>query len=137
MARSRRPVGDSREPGLADPDASDIRRILDSFALGARRLAPAGFKALNIHGAHGYLIHGFLSPISNTRTDVYGGDLEGRMRFALDLAEAVSAEWPSDLPIFYRLSCIDDLQDGWTIEDTLFLARALGARGIDVIDCSS
>ena len=118
-------------------DAGEIRAIVDSFAAAARRVLRAGFTALNIHGAHGYLIHSFLSPISNHRDDAYGGDLAGRMRFPLEVAEAVRAEWPSDQPIFYRLSCIDDLPGGWTIEDTVVLARELGRRGIDVIDCSS
>ena len=127
-------------PGWQTPQPlsrDDIRRIIDAFALGARRLAQAGFQALNIHGAHGYLIHSFLSPISNLRDDEYGGDLQGRMRFALDVAQAVRSEWPAELPIFYRLSCIDDLPGGWTIEDTVVLSRELGKRGIDVIDCSS
>lgn len=127
-------------PGWQTPmalDIDEVRRIRDAFAMGARRVARAGFQALNIHGAHGYLIHTFLSPISNQRDDEYGGDLAGRMRFALEVAEAVRAEWPAHLPIFYRLSCIDDLPDGWTIEDTVVLSRELGARGIDVIDCSS
>lgn len=127
-------------PGWQVPRAlkiDEIRRIRDAFGIGARRVARAGFQALNIHGAHGYLIHTFLSPISNQRDDTYGGDLTGRMRFALEVAEAVRAEWPSQLPIFFRLSCIDDLPDGWTVEDTVVLARELGARGIDVIDCSS
>lgn len=126
--------------GWAVPRAlkiDEIRRIRDAFGMGARRVAQAGFQALNIHGAHGYLIHTFLSPVSNRRDDAYGGDLAGRMRFALEVAEAVRAEWPSHLPIFYRLSCIDDIPDGWTIEDTVVLAQELGARGIDVIDCSS
>ena len=127
-------------PGWATPRAlslDEVRRLRDAFGAGARRLAQAGFRALNIHGAHGYLIHSFLSPISNIRDDEYGGDLQGRMRFALEVAEVVRAEWPAELPIFYRLSCIDDLPDGWTLDDTLVLARELTARGIDVIDCSS
>lgn len=114
-----------------------IRRTCDNFAKAARRAANAGFQVLNIHGAHGYLIHSFLSPLANVRTDEYGGDLTGRMRFALEVAEAVRAEWPSHLPIFYRLSCVDDLTGGWTLDETVVLARELGARGIDVIDCSS
>lgn len=115
----------------------DCRRAVDSFAMGTRRLRRAGFDVLNVHGAHGYLIHSFLSPISNHRTDEYGGDLEGRMRFALEVAEAVRSEWPSERPIFYRLSCVDDMDGGWTLDDTLVLSRELQARGIDVIDASS
>lgn len=127
-------------PGWHVPVALDqggIRAIVEAFANGARRARRAGFRALNIHGAHGYLIHSFLSPISNRRVDEYGGDLGGRMRFALEVAHAVRAEWPRDLPIFYRLSCIDDLPGGWSLEDTVVLARELGSRGVEVIDCSS
>lgn len=115
----------------------DIKRHVEAFAQGARRAAQAGFQALNIHGAHGYLIHSFLSPISNHRGDCYGGDIQGRMRFALEVAQAVRSEWPSQLPIFYRLSCVDGVEGGWSLEDTLTLAVELKKIGIDVIDCSS
>ena len=115
----------------------DCRRIVDEFAVAARRCREADFDILNVHGAHGYLIHSFLSPLSNRRDDEYGGDRAGRMRLALEVAEAVRSEWPSERPIFYRLSCIDDLPGGWQLEDTLVLASELGRRGIDVIDCSS
>ncbi|TCT09665.1 NADH:flavin oxidoreductase/NADH oxidase [Paralcaligenes ureilyticus] len=127
-------------PGWQVPKAltiDEIRRLRDAYGIAARRAAQAGFQALNVHGAHGYLIHSFLSPLANHRTDEYGGDIQGRMRFPLEVAEAVRAEWPSNLPIFYRLSCIDDLDGGWTLDDTVVLSRELGARGIDVIDCSS
>lgn len=127
-------------PGWHVPEAltrDEIRRLLDAFAAATRRAARAGFQAMNIHGAHGYLIHSFLSPISNHRDDQYGGGLEGRMRFALEVADAVRAEWPADRPLFYRLSCIDDVPGGWTLDDTVILARELGARGVDVVDCSS
>jgi 2,4-dienoyl-CoA reductase-like NADH-dependent reductase (Old Yellow Enzyme family) len=115
----------------------EIWKLRDKFAEGACRVAQAGFQVLNIHGAHGYLIHSFLSPLSNHRKDEYGGTLENRMRFALEIAEAVRSQWPSNLPIFYRLSCVDDLEGGWTMDDTLILAKQLSDRGIDVIDCSS
>lgn len=121
-----------REMTLADIDAA-----LTEHAEGARRCREAGFEVLDIHAAHGYLIHTFLSPISNHRTDGYGGDLPGRMRFALEVAEAVRSEWPEDRPLFYRLSCIDDEPDGWTLDETVTLARELESRGVDVIDCSS
>ena len=127
-------------PGWQIPAAmtrDEIRRVCDAFAAGARRAARAGFQVLNVHGAHGYRLHSFLSPLANVRTDEYGGDLAGRMRFALEVAQAVRAEWPAHLPIFYRLSCVDDLPGGWTLDETVILARELGARGIDVIDCSS
>lgn len=127
-------------PGWQVPQAlsrDGIRRLVDRYAAAARAASRAGFQALNIHGAHGYLIHTFLSPLSNHRDDEYGGDLWGRMRFPLEVAAAVRAEWPSGLPIFYRLSCIDDLPGGSSLEDTVALSRELGRRGIDIIDCSS
>lgn len=121
----------------------EIAKLVADYGQGARRAATAGFDVLDIHAAHGYLIHSFLSPVANTRNDGYGGDREGRMRLALEIAESVRAEWPADKPLFYRLSCVDwrpDLDtrnDGWTIEDSFVLARALAARGVDLIDCSS
>ena len=100
-------------------------------------MAQAGFRLLEVHAAHGYLIHSFYSPISNRRRDGYGGDLRGRMRLALEIAEAVRGEWPDDLPFSFRLSCVDALDGGWTMEDTIALARELRHRGVDAIDCSS
>ena len=90
---------------------------------------------LEIHGAHGYLIHSFLSPLSNQRNDGYGGDLQGRMRFALEVAEAVRVSWPDELPLFFRVSAIDN--NGWELEDSVTLAQALKSKGVDVIDCSA
>ena len=116
---------------------ADIDIALADYAAAARRCREAGFDALDVHGAHGYLIHAFLSPISNQRTDGYGGDLEGRMRFALEVAEAVRSEWPEDKPLFYRISCIDDEPGGWTLDESVVLAAELGLRGVDVMDCSS
>jgi len=127
-------------PGWPTPaalDADGIGRALDAFAAAAGRARKAGFRALNVHGAHGYLIHAFLSPLSNHREDGYGGSLENRMRFAVEVADAVRSEWPSDLPLFYRLSCVDDNEGGWTIEDSVALAKVLKAHGVDAIDCSS
>ncbi|MDP6568069.1 MAG: NADH:flavin oxidoreductase/NADH oxidase [Alphaproteobacteria bacterium] len=116
---------------------AEIPDLVEQHGAAARRCAAAGFAALDIHGAHGYLIHTFLSPLSNRRDDAYGGDLDGRMRFALEVAEAVRANWPAERPLFYRLSCIDDEPGGWSLEDTIRLARELRAQGVDVIDCSS
>ena len=127
-------------PGWPVPRAlsrDEIRQILERFALCTRRVRQAGFQVLDMHGAHGYLIHSFLSPLSNFRDDEYGGDLAGRMRFALEAAEAVRSEWPSDKPFFYRLSCVDDAEGGWTLDDSVALSRALAGKGVDVIDCSS
>jgi 2,4-dienoyl-CoA reductase-like NADH-dependent reductase (Old Yellow Enzyme family) len=103
----------------------------------ARRAAQAGFKALEIHGAHGYLIHSFLSPISNKRTDAYGGDFAGRTRFGIEVVESVRKAWPEHLPLFFRISALDAAVDGWSLEDTIALARVLKAKGVDLIDCSS
>lgn len=127
-------------PGWHTPAAltiDGIKHVLDRFHAATRRAAEAGFQALNIHGAHGYLIHSFLSPLSNLRDDAYGGDLAGRMRFAVEVADAVRAGWPSDRPLFYRLSCVDDVPGGWTLDETIALSHELGLRGVDVIDCSS
>jgi 2,4-dienoyl-CoA reductase-like NADH-dependent reductase (Old Yellow Enzyme family) len=91
-----------------------------------------------IHAAHGYLLHSFLSPVSNHRNDGYGGDLAGRSRFLMETLDAVRAEWPAELPLFVRLSCVDYLPGGLTVEDTVTLCRKLAARGdVDLIDCSS
>jgi 2,4-dienoyl-CoA reductase-like NADH-dependent reductase (Old Yellow Enzyme family) len=124
-------------PAPAALDRDDLARIVDDHARGARRCHEAGFDVLNIHGGHGYLIHTFLSPLANTRDDEYGGDRAGRMKLAIDIAAAVRAEWPAEKPLFFRLSCDDALDGGWTIDDTVVLAHELMAAGVDVIDCSS
>ena len=121
----------------------EIHRLVDAYAAGARRVNQAGYDVLDIHAAHGYLLHSFLSPVSNTRNDEYGGDLAGRMRIVLEIADALRTEWPADKPLFFRLSCVDwrpDLDtrdDGWTIGNSIELSRLLHARGVDLIDCSS
>ncbi|MDX3234428.1 NADH:flavin oxidoreductase/NADH oxidase [Streptomyces sp. ME03-5709C] len=121
-----------------------IGRIVADFADAARRALEAGFQVAEIHGAHGYLINQFLSPHSNHRTDGYGGDFEGRSRFALEVVEAVRAVWPQDLPVFFRISATDwlsenadDDREGWTADDTVRLAKELQARGVDLMDVSS
>lgn len=128
-------------PGAVDPhplSTSEIAEIIGEFAMTTRRARQAGFKILEIHGAHGYLAHSFLSPVSNHRNDGYGGDLKGRARFLMEMIDAVRAEWSDDLPLFVRLSCSDWVPGGLTIEDTVELARLLAARGdVDLIDCSS
>ncbi len=116
----------------------EIGAIVASFADTARRARRAGFRIAEIHGAHGYLLHEFLSPLSNRRNDAYGGDLAGRARALMEVVDAVRAEWPDDLPLFVRLSCTDWADGGITVEDTVALARMLKARGdVDLIDCSS
>jgi 2,4-dienoyl-CoA reductase-like NADH-dependent reductase (Old Yellow Enzyme family) len=138
-----RPVGPSAIPvadGWPEPHAltlEDISTLKADYASAAQRALAAGYKIAEIHGAHGYLIHSFLSPLSNKRSDVYGGDLAGRMRLALEVVEAVRAVWPDDLPLFFRTSAVDGDANGWQLDDTVVLAQELKARGVDVIDCSS
>lgn len=115
----------------------EIQAIQDSFAAAAKRAYAAGFKWLEVHGAHGYLLHSFYSPLSNKRTDKYGGSLENRMRNTLETVEKVRAAWPEDLPLTVRLSASDWAEGGWTPEDSVVMARALKERGVDLIDCSS
>lgn len=115
----------------------DIQEVIQAFADATRRTLQAGFEILEIHGAHGYLIQQFLSPVINRRNDSYGGDLKGRMRFALEITEAVRAAWPDDKPLFFRVSSVDGKGGLWTLHDTVALSRELKALGVDVIDCSS
>ena len=128
-------------PGANIPHAlsvSEIAGVIGEFADTARMAREAGFKVAEIHGAHGYLGHSFLSPVSNQRNDAYGGDLNGRARFLLETVEAIRAEWPSELPLWVRLSCSDWVAGGLTIEDSVAIARKLAATGmVDLIDCSS
>lgn len=118
-------------------DRDDIRQNIQDWREAAQRSIDAGYDICEIHGAHGYLIHQFLSPVSNKRTDGYGGSLEGRMRFALEVTEAVRAVWPADKPLFFRISSIDGTGGEWGMDDSLALSRELKARGVDVVDCSS
>jgi 2,4-dienoyl-CoA reductase-like NADH-dependent reductase (Old Yellow Enzyme family) len=118
--------------------AAEIGAIAAAFAATTRMAREAGFKVVEIHGAHGYLIHSFLSPISNRRTDRYGGDLAGRSRLLFEVVEAVRSEWPDELPLFVRLSSVDWMPGGLTIDDTVEIAARLKATGrVDLIDCSS
>lgn len=114
-----------------------IEETIRSWADAARRAVDAGFEILEIHGAHGYLIHQFLSPASNTRTDEYGGAFSARIRFACEVAEAVRAAIPETMPLFFRISSVDGQDGEWTLDDSVALARALKSVGVDVIDCSS
>jgi 2,4-dienoyl-CoA reductase-like NADH-dependent reductase (Old Yellow Enzyme family) len=110
---------------------------VQAFKEAADRSLSAGFDICEVHGAHGYLIRQFLSPVTNRRTDGYGGDRAGRMRFALEVAEAVRKAWPASNPLFFRVSAVDGKGGRWSIEDTLDLSRSLTEYGVDVIDCSS
>jgi 2,4-dienoyl-CoA reductase-like NADH-dependent reductase (Old Yellow Enzyme family) len=126
-------------PGRPTPvamDGEEIRQELQAWRDAARRADDAGFEILEIHGAHGYLINQFLSPVANRRTDAYGGDLAGRMRFALELTEAVRGAWPERKPLFFRMSVVDGKGGHWDVDDSVALAKALKARGVDAIDCS-
>lgn len=118
-------------------DHDDIKRVIAAHVEACQRSLDAGFDICEIHGAHGYIIQQFLSPITNLRADGYGGDRPGRMRFCLELIEACRAAWPADRPLFFRASCVDGKGGAWTLEDTIVLAHELKARGVDVIDCSS
>ncbi len=134
------PTDEPAGPGWLVPHGltiEEIGSIRDAFADAARRADSAGFDIVEIHGAHGYLLHSFLSPLSNKRNDAYGGDLHGRMRLALEIAEAVRGVWPNDKPLFFRVSAVDGVEDGWQLADSVALARELKARGVDVVDCSS
>jgi len=126
--------------GWSQPRAfqpGDFQTVLTAYRNAVRRAVAAGFDIVEIHAAHGYLLHTFLSPLTNTRSDDYGGPRENRMRFPLEVARAVREAWPAARPLFVRLSSIDDVEGGWSIEDTVALARELKAIGVDVVDCSS
>lgn len=127
-------------PGLAVPQALDqegIDRVVSAFVASARRALDAGFDLLELHGAHGYLIHEFLSPLSNERTDEYGGSLENRARLLLEVVDAVRAEISEDVPLLVRLSAVDWDDEGLTIDDTVQVVQWLHDHGVDLIDVSS
>jgi 2,4-dienoyl-CoA reductase-like NADH-dependent reductase (Old Yellow Enzyme family) len=118
-------------------DLPGIKRIVRAFADGARRAREAGARVVEIHSAHGYLLHEFLSPLSNTRNDCYGGSFENRSRFLCEVVQAVRGSWPASLPLFVRISATDWADGGWTIEDSICLAKQLAPLGVDLVDCSS
>jgi 2,4-dienoyl-CoA reductase-like NADH-dependent reductase (Old Yellow Enzyme family) len=115
----------------------DVEDVVSQFGAATRRSVEAGFKVIEIHMAHGYLIHEFLSPLSNQRKDEYGGAFQNRIRFPLRVAQAVRENWPSDLPLFVRLSCKDWVDGGWDLPQSLEFSRCLKEIGVDLIDCSS
>ncbi len=122
------------------PEALDDAGIADvtrAFADSARRVLAAGFKVVELHAAHGYLLHQFLSPLSNQRTDRYGGAFENRVRLLLEVVDAVRAVWPEELPLLVRISATDWADGGWDVPQSVELARLLGDRGVDLVDCSS
>jgi len=128
------------DDGWQEPEALDdggLTRIADAFAAAARRAAGAGFLVAELHAAHGYLLHEFLSPLANRRIDQYGGSLENRMRFPLRVVEAVRAAWPADRPLFVRISATDWVEGGFVPEEAVVFSRAARERGVDLVDCSS
>jgi 2,4-dienoyl-CoA reductase-like NADH-dependent reductase (Old Yellow Enzyme family) len=137
------PLGPSAiafSPNYAVPKALDVAEIagvVSAFADAARRVDRAGFDFVEIHAAHGYLLHEFLSPLSNQRTDQYGGSFENRIRLLLEVTDAVRAAWPDHLPLFVRISATDWADGGWTSDESVALARRLGEHGVDLIDVSS
>ncbi|OIJ96038.1 NADH:flavin oxidoreductase/NADH oxidase [Streptomyces colonosanans] len=129
---------DTRHPVPAELTVDEIQEIAGRFADAARRALAAGFEVVEIHGAHGYLIHEFLSPHSNHRTDAYGGSYENRTRFPLEVVDAVREVWPDDKPLFFRVSATDWLdENGWTADDTVRFAAELQAHGVDLLDVST
>ena len=130
----------SFKPGQVEPHEltiSEIQDIVFAFRAAAKRALAAGYKVVEIHAAHGYLLHQFFSPLSNKRTDVYGGSFENRIRLVIDVVEAVQSVWPENLPLFVRISATDWTEGGWNENDSLQLAAVLKDRGVDLIDTSS
>lgn len=127
--------GLDRVPHALTPD--EIKKVRDDFVNAARRSLAAGYQWIEIHSAHGYLSHEFLSPITNQRTDNYGGGFENRIRFLMETTTAVRAIWPENLPLTVRLSCTDWVEGGWDLDQSVELSRRLKAEGVDLIDCSS
>jgi 2,4-dienoyl-CoA reductase-like NADH-dependent reductase (Old Yellow Enzyme family) len=125
------------DPAPRELSVAEIGSIIDAFRSAAGRAAEAGFQIAEIHGAHGYLIHEFLSPLSNLRTDDYGGAFEHRIRFALEVVRAVRSVWPENLPLFLRISSTDWVEGGWDLDQSVELARHVRDLGVDLIDCSS
>ena len=136
MAPSPVPISEAHQVPH-EMSVADIADAIEAFVACARLADEAGYDILEIHGAHGYLIHQFLSPLTNQRSDAYGGERANRMRLALEITEAVRAVWPSGKPLFYRASCVDGQGGIWDMDDTVALARELKTHGVDVFDCSS
>jgi 2,4-dienoyl-CoA reductase-like NADH-dependent reductase (Old Yellow Enzyme family) len=135
VSASAEPVG----PDWPTPHAltvEELAEVRDAFVAATRRARTAGFDVVELHAAHGYLLHQFLSPLSNRRDDAYGGSLDARMRFPLEVIEAVRAEWPADKPLFVRVSSVDGSRDGMTVGDTVAFAKELKVRGVDAVHTS-
>ncbi|MFD1603364.1 NADPH dehydrogenase NamA [Flavobacterium artemisiae] len=126
------------EPFLPEAlDKNGIQKVISDFKAATKRVVEAGYQVLEIHAAHGYLLHQFLSPLTNVRTDEYGGSFENRIRFTLEIVDAVKEEWPSDLPLFVRISATDWAENGWNPEESVQLAKILKEKDVDLIDVSS
>jgi len=124
-------------PTPKEMSEADIEETIEAFGQAARRSHEAGFKIIEVYAAHGFLVHQFLSPIANQRTDKWGGNLENRTRFAIEVAKSIRVNWLDDLPLAFRLSSTDWLDGGLEVEDTVQIANALKAAGVDMIDCST
>ncbi len=124
-------------PMPAALNSDGIRKVIADFTAAAKRALQAGFKVIELHAAHGYLVHQFLSPLSNHRTDEYGGSFENRIRLLLEITDSVKTVWPDELPLFVRLSATDWVTGGWNLEESVQLAHILKDRGVDLLDVSS
>jgi 2,4-dienoyl-CoA reductase-like NADH-dependent reductase (Old Yellow Enzyme family) len=134
------PTSEPFAPGYPTPhalDLTEVAAIVQAFADAAGRALAAGFDVVEVHAAHGYLLHEFLSPLSNTRNDEYGGSFDNRIRLCLEVVDAVRRTWPDRLPVMVRISATDWVEGGWDIEQSVELARRLKAYGVDLVDCSS
>lgn len=136
VAPSAVPVADNF-PTPTELSKADLEELTQAFVDAAIRSLNAGFKVIELHGAHGYLLHSFLSPLANFRTDEYGGSIENRMRFPLQVTRAVRKAVGEEVPLFFRISAIDGPEDGWSMDDSITLAKELAQCGIDIVDCSS
>ena len=136
LAPSALPFTDAEEAPIA-LDKAGIEKVKADFKAATQRAILAGFDVVEIHAAHGYLVHQFLSPLSNQRTDEYGGAFENRIRFLLEIIESVKSVWPTESPLFVRISASDWTEVGWTVNDSVALAEILKDKGVDLVDCSS
>jgi 2,4-dienoyl-CoA reductase-like NADH-dependent reductase (Old Yellow Enzyme family) len=128
------------DEGYPSPEPLDdlgLGRVVESFRIATERALAAGFRVVEIHAAHGYLLHSFLSPLSNRRADEYGGSFENRTRLVREVVEAVRGVWPRDLPLLLRISCTDWMDGGWDLSDSVALAKMVAPLGVDLVDCSS
>lgn len=128
---------DQGSPVPREMTPGDMEEVVAQFVAAAKRSLEAGFEVLELHMAHGYLLHEFLSPVSNKRTDEYGGALENRARLPLEVARAVRQAWPASLPLFVRISCTDWVENGWDLQQSVVFSRRLKELGTDLVDCSS